>query len=170
MYAGIHANTVKRKLIKKIYNFDGPGFLELDKDFYKMNSKIINFFPENDIVGRLMYNDNDIISIVANKSGIDAHNMYHWSIINDDIERGELTKKSDDFHNSCISLLEKINVDKRKIIIDYLFELIMKGKIKGIKELKMDDIKKYISNVPKLSKNDKAELLNFMKSFLKCLI
>ena len=170
MYAGIHANLVKRNQIKKIYNFDGPGFLVLDRDFYNMKSKIINFFPENDIVGRLMYNDNEIISIVTDKSGIEAHNMYHWSIINDDLERGELTKNSDEFHNSCIDLLENIDVSKRKIIIDYLFELILKGEIKGISTLNFDDIKKYISDVPKIDKNDKEKLLDFMKKFLKCLI
>lgn len=170
MYAGIHANIIKSKLIKKIYNFDGPGFLELDNNFYKIRKKIINYYPEHDIVGMLMRNDNEFIPIVSDKKGIEAHNMYHWSIINDDLELGAIKENSLQFHNACISLIEKIDINKRKIIIDYLFELIMKGEIKGLKELKIEDIKKYINDVPKIDKKDREELMQFMKSFLKCLL
>ena len=170
MYAGIHANVIKSKLIKKIYNFDGPGFLELDNKFYKIKKKIINYYPENDIVGMLMKNDNKFIPIVSNKKGIEAHNMYHWSIINDDLELGEIKENSLQFHDACIKLIDNINITKRKIIIDYIFELVMQGEIKGVKELKLEDIKKYINNVPKIDKDDKELLMQFMKCFFKCLI
>ena len=170
MYAGIHANIIKSKLIKRIYNFDGPGFLELDNKFYKKRKKIINYYPEHDIVCMLMRNDNEFISVVSDKKGIEAHNMYHWSIINDDLELGTIKENSLQFHNACINLIDKIDINKRKIIIDYLFELIMKGEIKGLKELKIEDIKKYINDVPKIDKKDREELMQFMKSFLKCLL
>lgn len=170
MYAGIHANFIKSKLIKKIYNFDGPGFLELDNKFYKIRKKIINYYPESDIVGMLMKNDNDFITVVSDKKGIEAHNMYHWSIINDDLELGAIKENSLQFHEACISLIEKLDINKRKIIIDYIFELVMQGKINGLKELKLEDIKKYINNVPKILQSDKELLMQFMKSFFKCLV
>ena len=170
MYAGIHANVIKSKLIKKIYNFDGPGFLELDNKFYKIRKKIVNYYPESDIVGMLMKNDNEFIPVVSDKKGIEAHNMYHWSIINDDLELGAIKENSLQFHDACLNLIEKLDINKRKIIIDYIYELVMQGKIKGLKELKLDDIKKHIDNVPKILKSDKELLMQFMKSFLKCLV
>jgi len=170
MYAGIYAKYMRRSKIKKIFNFDGPGFLELDDKFYLMRKKIINYFPECSIVGRLMQNDNYINAIKVSKSGIEAHNLYNWKVIRDDLEYGLLSCNSDAFHESCLKLLSVIDKEKRKIIIDYLFLLVLKGEIKSIKELTMEDVKKIVNNVPKIEKKDKEELLNFMKSFMKMLL
>lgn len=170
MYAAIRSNYLKRIKIKRVYNFDGPGFLELDKRFYLMRNKIVNYFPECDIVGRLMQNDNYINAVKVSKSGIEAHNLYYWSVIGHDLDYGLLSKNSDDFHENCLRLLDTINKKDRKIIIDYLFSLILKGEISSIKELSLEDVRKIINNAPKVEKKDKEELMNFMKSFMKMLV
>lgn len=170
MYALINTNIVKRSLIKKVYNFDGPGFLSLNKNFYQVRKKIINIFPENDIVGRLMYNDNIFIPIVTSKKGIDAHNMYNWSIINDHFEEGSITKLSNEFHDACLLLLDKINVNKRKHLVNEIYSLILKSKITSIKELNLNDIKMYISNIEKINNEEKEALIGFLKIFMKMII
>ena len=170
MYAGVNTSIMKKRQIKRIYNFDGPGFLKIDNKFIKMKKKMVNYFPESCIVGRLMYNDNYINPVVTNKLGIEAHNLYNWKINNNDLEYGILKKCSDEFHEACIDAIENISVERKKLIINYLFNLIINGNIKNIKELTMDDVKKILNNTPKITKEEKSYLMNLMKKMLRCSI
>ena len=170
MYAGMNTNIMKKKQIKKIYNFDGPGFLTLNHNFYQMKDKIINYFPENDIVGRLMYNDNEIIPIVSEKKGIENHNMYTWSVINDDLELGGLTNESNLFHEACLDIIKNIDASKRSIIINYFYELMLNKKIDSINDLTWNSVKDFIENIPKISKDDRDILSKFFKALMKCML
>ncbi len=168
MYAASHASFSVRHKIVKIYNFDGPGFLTIDKHLMKIQNKIINYFPEGSIVGRIMHNISPIIAIKTTKSGIEAHNIYNWKVENNNLVVGQLNKKSDEFHEECLKVLEVISKEKRENVINYLFTLMLKGEIKNIKELNLTKIKEIVNQAPHLLRNEKDELLNFFKIMLKC--
>lgn len=170
MYSGIYSDKKHQKHIKKIYNFDGPGFLKLDKKFYNIKDKIINYFPESSIVGRMMYNDNTIYAVKALKEGIEAHNVYNWIISNNRLKQGKLKKISNDFKASCDHILESIPSDRKKIIIDYIYSLMLKGEISNIKELNIKKIKLLLDNSPKLTIEEKTELTNFFKILIKAML
>ena len=117
-----------------------------------------------------MYNDAKKEFVKVMHEGIEIHNLYYWKIIDNELERGNQSKNSISFHENCLNVLINISEEKRKIIIDYLYKLILEGEIKNIKELKFEDITKLINNAPKLSKSDKNILSTFMKSLMKCLL
>ena len=167
MYSGIHANFFKRCYIKKIYNFDGPGFLKIDRKFIRMKKKIINYFPETSIVGMLLENDAKIISVKTNKHGIEAHNLYNWEINNHELIEGILSKKSIDFYLATKELNEKIILERRKLIIDYIFKLVIQGKISSLKDIDINEIKTLIEVAPEITKEEKKALLNYFKAFIK---
>ena len=51
--------------IKKIYNFDGPGFRKQEYESNKyqaLTKKLVNIMPSGSLVGVLLYNDNYNIS------------------------------------------------------------------------------------------------------------
>lgn len=54
-----------------------------------------------------MYNDAKKEFIKVMRDGIETHNVYYWIIINNDLERGEQTKNSIEFHENCINVLKK---------------------------------------------------------------
>lgn len=170
MYAAANANLITRGKIKKIFNFDGPGFLTIDNKFIRIKNKIVNYFPECSFVGTLMYNDSNINFVKVLKEGIKSHNLYNWEIDNGNLKLGVQRKESIDFHNKCLEVINGITINKRKIIINYIYELMLKGKIKNLNELTFEDVKLFINNVPKLNESDKKLLQNFMKSLMKCLI
>ena len=167
MYAGVHANFLKKCYIKKIFNFDGPGFLKIDQKFQKMKKKIINYFPETSIVGMLLENDAEVIPIKTNKKGIEAHNLYTWEINDDKLVEGTLSKNSMDFYLATKKLNENILINRRKAIIDYFFKLVMQGKINGLKNIDLNEIKSLLDNSPIITKEEKKVLLNYIKSFVK---
>ena len=170
MYAGAHTTFFIRVKIDKIFNFDGPGFLEVTNELNRMNSKIINYFPESSIVGRLMNSVGDIIPIKTKKQGIEAHNIYNWEIQDNNIIVGKLSNNSNLFHDECLNLLNVISKDKRETVINYLFNLMLKGEFKNIKDLDLIKLKELINNTPRLEKNEKDELMKFFKLLFKSLI
>ncbi len=168
MFASSHTTFFNRIKIEKIFNFDGPGFLNITKELKVMQNKIINFFPEASIVGRLMNSIGEINVIKTKKQGIEAHSIYNWEIDNNDLIKGELSSNSNLFHEECLNLLSVISIDKRESVINYLYNLILKGELKNIKELDLNEVKNLINNIPKLEKNEKDELMKFFKALLKC--
>lgn len=170
MYSAANANFETKARIIKVFNFDGPGFLEIKDNFIKMHDKIFNFFPEDSVVGRLLNNSAIIYPVKTEKNGIESHNLYHWMVDDSDFIYGNITKESDKFHDTCLALIKKIPLEKREIVINYFFSLMMQGKIKNIKDLSIDTIKEFIRNTPKLNKEEKNELMIFMKLLFKCCI
>ncbi len=168
MYAASHTTFFNKIKLEKVYNFDGPGFLEISKELKTIQSKIINYFPESSIVGRMMYSIGEIIPIKTLKQGIEAHSIYNWEIENNDLISGKLTSNSDLFHEECLNILKVISKEKRENIINHVFTLMLKGEIKSIKELDLVKVKEILNNTPHLEKEEKDELVKFFKVFIKC--
>lgn len=167
MYSASHTTFFNRIKIIKVFNFDGPGFLDITKELKGIQDKIINYFPESSIVGRLMNSIGQIEVIKTEKQGIEAHSIYNWKINNNGLVKGELTNNSNLFHEECLSLLETISKEKREDIINQLFSLMLKGELKNIKELDLVKIKDLIGSIPHLEKEEKDALISFFKMLLK---
>ena len=168
IFSASHTTFFNKVKIEKVYNFDGPGFLVIDKELKGFSKKIVNYFPESSIVGRIMNSIGEIISIKTKKQGIEAHSIYNWEINNNDLIVGQLSKNSDLFHEECLNILKVISKEKREIIINYLFTLMLKGEIKSFRELDLAKVKEIVNNAPHLEKEEKSELMNFFKILIKC--
>lgn len=167
MYAAINTNFFKKIRIKKVYNFDGPGFLSLGRNFYFMRNKIINFLPETSIVGRMMYNDNQIYPVKASKGGIESHIIYTWYINYNTLEKGVISSKSDEFKIMCDKLIETIPDDRRRIIIDCFYDTLFKKRILSIKNLNINKTQSSKNDIPKINENEKEILMSFFKVLVK---
>lgn len=167
MYASIYSSFFIRHKIQKVYNFDGPGFLKIDSNFNRLKKKIVNICPENDIVGSLLYNNAPKLYIKTLKKGIESHNLYHWQIENTHFVLGKNTKDSEAFYYANIDVVTSISLEKKKIVLDYLFNLMEKRSFDTIKELTIDDLKKIIYDIPNLEKEEKEKLIKMFKLFLK---
>ena len=163
MYAFLNSKFSKRLQIKRVYNFDGPGFLEI---LNNNDRKIVNYYPNCSFVGRLFTSVGKVNVIKANKDGIEGHNIYNWEIDGNQLKMGIFNDDSNNFAVASKRLLSKIKIEKRKIIIDYLYELIEKKKI-NIKEFSIEQIKELMKELPVISKEEKDEILIFVKSFVK---
>ena len=170
MYAGANLPFIKQRKLVSIYNFDGPGFLTSDSKCKKIQDKIINFYPETCIVGRMLENTAKCNVIRTNTFGIEAHNVYSWMIDDNMLVRGNFSTNSDEFASACETFILNVEPASRKIIVDFLYEMTIKGEIKNLKELNLDAAKEIIAKIPRISKQEKNSLITLMKSFMKALL
>ena len=115
----------------------------------------------------MMNSVGEIIPIKTKKQGIEAHVMYNWEIINNELVKGELSNNSNLFHEVNLNTLKVISKEKRESFINYFFSLMLKGQFKNIKELDLVKVKELINNTPHLEKEEKNELINLFKIFFK---
>ena len=164
IYAFLNSKFLKRKMIKKVFNFDGPGLLEIKNN--KEVKKIDNYYPECSIVGRILNGIGNVNTIKSNKYGIEGHNIYNWVIKDSEFEQSLFLKESDIFSSATISFLNNVSKERIKVIIDYLYELIKRREF-DLKKIDFQEFKNLILNAPIITDIEKKELLKYIKVFIK---
>ena len=164
VYAFINAKITKKLQIKKVYNFDGPGFLETENN--SLSSRINNYYPEGSFIGRMLNGIGKVNVIKSYKNGLEGHNLYNWAVDKDKFIKGSFNAYSDEFDVSCKRLLNTIKLEKREIIIHYIYDLMEKRKI-NLKEFDIKKIKNLLSKSPVINKEEKEELISFLKVLIK---
>jgi len=158
--------------IKKIYNFDGPGFRkeEINSEKYKLlKDRMVNILPDGSMIGIILNNENRIF-IKSKNVSIEKHFPYNWIVFGEFFVKSEENKSSKALNNKLNDFLNKLSYDERKTCIDILFELIKNKKVKSLNDLsklEFTDIKGIISNVKNLSSDNKKVVLDAFKTFIK---
>lgn len=73
-----------RKLIQRVYNFDGPGFDDgvIDSDEYNsIRDKIRTFVPQSSVVGMLLGHKEDYTVVRSNQVGLLQHDALSWEVM-----------------------------------------------------------------------------------------
>ncbi len=84
-YACIASDYDIRNRIIEVHNFDGPGFnqtvLEKYKENYdQMKNKLITYIPQTSIIGMLLKDPENTITIYSNAIAIKQHDPFTWII------------------------------------------------------------------------------------------
>ena len=104
MYAAIRETSLHQQ-IRKVFNFDGPGFRETFYAHYECSgilSRIVTYLPQGSIIGRLLEHREAAVVIEARESGLSQHDAFCWSVGCDDfrgLERGE--RQGAGLHSAC---------------------------------------------------------------------
>ena len=182
VYSSIYTKIFNKMRIKKIYNFDGPGFgVNVYKSInYKMIKKrTIKLVPSSSVVGMLLLNEDDYKVIKSIGLSIQQHNPFYWLIKNNTFiylkDRAIDSKYIDKTITSWIKTLS----DKEMILfIDTIFDLlgydnnnlkitnifnILKSIYKGNKELNNDTKEKMNEIFDKLKYYQKKNIKNINK-------
>lgn len=99
MYACMHLPESVQKRIKRIDNFDGPGFRgELwNTDAMKNILPVIHtYLPGDSFFGRMFINESEKIIIQSKKNGLLQHDPYNWQVNVDRFERLDFLEESSD--------------------------------------------------------------------------
>ena len=144
-----------RKKVKKINNFDGPGFLKKEiesKVYQKIEPRIKMYVPKESIIGMLFYNTLDYVVIKSKGLSILQHDAFNWQCKNTEFIRDSQSKRSKALQQKLTKKLEELSLDEKTLLVNNLFNIFKNNNIKDTKEIKVKEIFKLIKEFKKLDK------------------
>ena len=173
MAAGLKANFLTRLRIKKIYNFDGPGFLDnqlKSRNFVKISKKICTYIPEESVVGVLLNNPTKTKVIKSYAKKTLAHDAFTWQCFGSIFCEGVLSDYSYNVQRKVRQIMSNYTNDDKKLFVDTFFKILYnsgyteKSELNKVSFIKAKNI---IKEMHKLSKEEKNILFDILKIFLK---
>ena len=167
MASAMELTDSKFSKIRKVCNFDGPGFKkeEYESNKYKrLNEKLLNIIPTGSVVGTLLYNDNYKV-VSSNEIAFDEHYPTSWKVFGQYFIEGKLSDISKQFHKNASDGLETLDKEKLKKTIETGFKSFEKEYSCDFK-LNFNDIKTFYTNM----KNVDPEIRNYIDVIMDELI
>jgi len=87
MYSAVKCGPEVRHRIRRVFNFDGPGFCDdtLSSPAYaELRARIESYLPESSIVGVLMEHDTNYRVIQSSAKGLAQHEPLTWQLLGTD--------------------------------------------------------------------------------------
>ncbi len=167
MAAASFGNLITRLKIKKVYNFDGPGFRKEQfesKKFKKMSEKIEVIVPYYSIFGMLLRHEDNIRSVKSNRKDIFAHSIFAWQVVENKFVDEPLSRLSINLDNSIVFWLEQHDDEERKRILINIFDFLKKCGVTNLFDIfKIKYLYSILKNVDELDK----ETVDVIKHFIK---
>ena len=167
MASSMLCNLKLFKKIKKIYNFDGPGFKKKEFKslrFKQMSKKLINVMPEGSLIGILLHNDNNNVNYIkTNGILFENHLPFNWHVYGSFFEKSELSNRSANIQNTINSNLDELKEEDIRIFVNELIDFINKSNIKSINGVLKINFTDFINNVTSVDKKTAKKMINMMK-------
>lgn len=149
--------------IIKVYNFDGPGFLELDDNYHKIKNKVTTYLPTDSIIGRLLISDCKTIIVKCSSNSIHQHNIYNWQIEKDKFIPSRLSKESNIINEIINEFLSRVSLPERSKIINSLYQIIASSGVTKLSDLNINDLKRIILSYQNMDDKTKKLLFTIIK-------
>lgn len=152
IYAAVNAFSEIKSRIERVYNNDGPGFSKefIESEQYKeISDKISTFVPQSSFVGMLLEHDEDYIIVKSGSHSFWQHNAFSWNVVGKSfVHLDEDTKSIRFAEKNMKELIDGLNTEQKKQIIDSVFQIMAEGG-----NITFDDIRKAgIKNIPTMIK------------------
>ena len=168
LVGSMRTNIFKRRKIKSIYSFDGPGLRKSEFTSFSYKSvrkKLKNIVPSQSLVGVLFHQENlDVIKSTAN--GIMQHAATSWVVEDDHFIRCHQEKISIELDEVISNWLEKYSdAEKEKIVTNIysLFEDANLTKIHDLTDNKIKSIYKLVRSSKIIDNDTKLVIFNCLK-------
>lgn len=131
--------------IKRIYNFDGPGFSKekiSSSGFEKLRPLVKSFFPHLSIVGQLFEHFDEFSVVESSGQFLMQHDPFTWAVRGPSfVFKESLDEKSEYFSRTFNGWLEKIQDGKREQFVDAVFSVIGATKNGSLSALHADSLR-----------------------------
>jgi hypothetical protein len=142
VYASIKCEPAVQKRIISVFNHDGPGFKDSilqSPAFFKIKDRIHTTLPESSLVGMLLQHHEDYLVIKSNRHGIMQHEPFSWIVENDDFCYVESIKNDAMIRSNTLNVwLNALTDEKRKLIVNVLFQVLETTDAETFQELSED--------------------------------
>ena len=170
MYAYMYGKNSWKKKVKKVYNFDGPGFLSsvaYSNLFLEMCDKLMMVVPKESVIGMILSCGNYKV-VNSHAKGILQHDGYTWECFGGKFIPTILSRKSEKLKNNLQEYLDSMSESEKKSFVETFFAVFEKTKITNIMQLKevristLLNIMKELKNVPPSTKRNLVALLRML--------
>lgn len=169
MASAMELSDSKFNKLKKVCNFDGPGFKKQEyesKKFKRLKSKLLNVIPTGSIIGTILYNDNYKV-VSSNEYAIDEHHPTSWKLFGQYFIEGKLSAISKQFHKNTSDGLETLDKEKLKKTIEISFKSFEKEYSSDFTSISFNDIKNVYTNMKNVDPEIRGYLLVLMEELIK---
>ena len=139
VWAACFCENGAKKRLKKVFNFDGPGFLENlteTKEYSEIKNIIYSYIPQSSIVGILLNHIEDYTIVKSRQSFVFQHDPLSWLVMGDKFvyaeERSSFGEKSDEKLQNWISSMSK---EERHLIAESVYEAVSSTGAKTLSDL-----------------------------------
>ncbi len=126
LYASLYCSSFEK--IERVYNFDGPGFLEeiVNSSRYQTRKeKMVTYIPKAGIIGNLLSKDMETILIKSKQLGILEHDLYSWGVIKNKLIREKvLDEEAKKLSNTLDKMITTCPKEIKEKLITFLFDVI----------------------------------------------
>ncbi len=145
-YTAMQSRDATDQKIRKVYNFDGPGFgynWKATEKFARLRDRLVTIVPESTIIGALLDHDDQCGIIQSEMTGFLQHNAFCWHVKRSEFVRVESRSKSSlAIEKAMIGWLGDLNDTERKEAVQMLFGIIEEMGMTDFRELGDDTARK----------------------------
>lgn len=129
VYAAVYCNADTRTRIKRVYTFDGPGFMTdilTTKEFKEIAPRLTKLVPQDSFIGMMFEGQEPYRVVRSSAVGINEHFIFTWDVDldhSDFLHLDSLTQSAQNLSDAYIAWTNSLAKDKRRDIIDAMFEV-----------------------------------------------
>lgn len=172
LVAGMYANHLIKPKIKKIYMNDAPGLKSKQlnsKAYQSIKNRLERIIPNYSIIGLMLRHTNDYHVILANKTGLLAHNIIYWQTCNNEFVETNLSPFSKKLDKVLTEWLDSYNDDERRELVEDLFDILNRAGITSLLEIKSSTLPSILA-ILKESKKINPESKKRIRKFIRTLL
>lgn len=157
IYAGSHLDPLQKLKLKKIINFDGPGFnfsIVQRNPFTQCENKVVNYLPEDSMVGLLLEPVGKRVIVSSSERLINQHNAFNWDVDRCNFMEGELSGSALFMEQTLRTWLTDISITDRETFLEALFDVLGASEGKFFKTDPQEGLKEFKNILVKYSKID----------------
>jgi len=159
VYSSAFVQPKFKKRIKRVYNFDGPGFRQEiieDPRLVEIVPILHSYYPKLSIVGMLFRHAGEYSVVESGAQGLMQHEPFSWFLKPRSFKCLDgFDKATEIFYKTFNEWLEGVSKEKRSLVVETLFNVITAGGAKTNSELEKDWFKQAGAIVKAASELDK---------------
>lgn len=165
MAAYIKSKHVQNHIVK-VYNFDGPGFSKVFIDHYgtSMFNKIIQYVPNQSIVGRMFEHPENIVIIDSYQEGIAQHDLISWKVHSlgfDTLsEFHKVSNEANDFFNELIYNRDDETKQRFAMVLNKILSTLEVEQLTDLKDFKIQKAFQGLIDLRTLKSDERKFLLD----------
>ena len=153
-FAGVSCSNSLKKRIKKIYEFDAPGFPEqmINRyDYLEMKEKIFSYIPQSSIIGCMLYHSSTRKVVKSTNENIKQHQVSSWLIEDNHFEftdeTDETIKFADKYLKKLSSAVGEENIEE---VFETVFDFLESSGVNSYEDFKSFDFVRLIKAINSL--------------------